>query len=266
MPDFIQDIPARDLAVLCVAITVGATWAGILFVKPFLRLLVGGEANVNEVIGYATSVFSLFYGLLVGLLAVAAYQNAERIEQAAFVEASQISIFYGELQSYPEPIRGDMRAMLRDYVLFTIHADWPRHREGAVAQGGIHRAAALRQRLAAFEPRTVREQIIHRETMSTFQDFVAARQGRVAGVLTRIPGVLWYAVAAGAVINILLLIMLKIRPLPHLVLGGITSFFLGVMLFVIIALDDPMRGSFALQPEALDMVWHNTMRFDEPAY
>lgn len=266
MPEFIQDLPLRDLALLCVALTVGATWVGILFVKPFLRLLVGGEANVNEVIGYATSVFSLFYGLLVGLLAVAAYQNAERIEQAVYAEASRINIFYGELQSYPEPLRGDLRALLRDYVLFTIHADWPRHRRGEVSQGGAHRVGALRQRLAEFEPQSVGQEIVHRETMGTFQAFVTARQDRLAGVLTRIPGVLWYAVGAGAIINILLLIMLKIRPLPHLVLGGITSFFLGVMLFVIIALDDPMRGSVSILPTALEAVWQNTMRFDEPAF
>lgn len=266
MPDFIHDMPAQDLAILCVVVTVGATWVGILILKPFLRLLIGGEANVNEVIGYATSVFSLFYGLLVGLLAVAAYQNVERTEQAAFLEASRLSRLYGEVQTYPEPLRGQMREMLRDYVLFTIHVDWPRHRLGETDLGGVHRAGAIRTRLAAFEPETVAQEIVHRETMRTFHEFVDARQRRLAAVLTRIPGVLWYAVGAGAAINIVLLIMLKIRPLPHLVLGGIASFFLGVMLFVILALDDPMRGPFGVRPDALEVVWRSQMRFDEPAF
>lgn len=266
MPEFVHQIPVRDLALLCALGAVGATWVGILFLKPFLRLLVGGHADVNQVIGYATSVFSLFYGLLIGLLAVAAYQNAERIEQAAFLEAARVGTLYGALHNYPEPLRGALREMVRDYVLHAIYEDWPRHRAGAVSQGGAHRTAAIQKRLAGFEPATVAQEIVHRETMRTFQEFLDARQRRLAGVLTRIPGVLWYAVAAGAVINILLLIMLKIRPLPHLVLGGITSFFLGVMLFVIIALDDPMRGAFGLQPDALEIVWRDQMRFDEPVF
>lgn len=265
MLDFVYDLPPETLAFYCVALTVGATWLGILFVKPFLRLLVGGEADVNQTIGYATSVFGLFYGLLVGLLAVAAYQNAEGVERSAFREATTIATLYSDLRSYPEPIRAQMREMLRDYVLYTIYEDWPAHREGAMKVGGANRADAMRERLATFDPQTLSQEIVHRQVVGTFHDFSVARQERLAGVITRIPRVLWYAVGAGAIINIVLLIMLKMRPIPHLVLGGLTSFFLGVMLFVIVALDDPFRGEAGLDPEALQLLWENRMVFDEPA-
>jgi hypothetical protein len=264
MPDFMHNLPVRELAWLCVAATVGATWVGILFVKPFLRLLVGGEPNVNGVIGYVTSVFSLFYGLLVGLLAVAAYQNVERVERSAFREAAGVSTLYAGVSSYPEPFRSEAREMLRDYVLYTIHKDWPAHRRGEIMAGGTNRVSAMRQRLADFEPQSISEEIVHREVFSAFQDFTIARQERLAGVLTRIPNVLWYAVGAGAAVNIILLIMLKVRVLPHLVLGGLASFFLGVMLFVVLALDDPLRGDDGLRPEALELLWNGRMVFDEP--
>ena len=136
MPDFIHDLPADRLALYCILLTVGATWFGVLFLKPILRLLVGREANVNETIGIATSVFGLFYGLLVGLLAVAAYQNGEEVEKAAFREAARISTLYANLESYPEPTRSLVREMLRDYVLFTIHKDWPAHRAGLSRSAG----------------------------------------------------------------------------------------------------------------------------------
>ena len=266
MPHFVQNLPLWDLAFYCVVATVGATWVGILLVKPFLRLLVGGEANVNDTIGHATSVFGLFYGLLVGLLAVAAYQNADRVERAAFREAAAAATVYGDLNAYPEPFRSEVQAMLRDYALYAIHKEWPAHREGEILIGGAHRADALRQRIADFEPRTVSQQILHREVVSAFHDFTVARQERLAGVLTRLPDVLWAAVATGSAVNIVFLVMLKIRPLPHLVLGGLASFFLGVMLFVIIALDDPMRGETGLKPDAMRLLWESRMAFDEPTY
>lgn len=264
MPDFVYDLPTRQLALYCALLAVGATWFGILFVKPFLRLLVGGEPNVNQTISYATSVFSLFYGLLVGLLAVAAYQNSKKVEEAAFREAASLATIYSDMNSYPEPLRSDLKEMMRDYLLYTVHKDWPAHKAGAVLTGGSNRVDAMRQLIAQFTPETVAQDIVHRAVVVEFHDFADARQQRIAGVITRIPDVLWYALLTGAVINIVLLVMLKLRPFPHLLLGGLTSFFLGVILFVIIALDDPLRGEAGLPPEAMLVLWDRLMVWDEP--
>ena len=58
--------------------------------------------------------------------------------------------------------------------------------------------------------------------------------------------------------------MLRMRPLQQFFLGTITAFFLGVILFVIVALDDPLRGESGLDPEPLQVLWDRTMVWDEP--
>jgi hypothetical protein len=264
MPEFIQLLSLYDLAVLSALVAVGITWFGIIFIKPFLRLLVGGEANVNEQIGLTTGVFSLFYGLLLSLLTVAAYQNSERIQRHAYDEAAGLGRLYSVMTAYPEPLRGEMQALMRDYTLYTIHKDWPAHGAGRALVGGDHRVDTMRQLLARFEPETAGQEILHTQVIEGFTDFATARQNRLSGVLTRIPDVLWYAVGVGALVNILLIVMLKIRVVPHLVLSGIASFFLGVMLFVVIALDDPFRGSLSVRPTAFETLWETRMVFDEP--
>ena len=50
----------------------------------------------------------------------------------------------------------------------------------------------------------------------------------------------------------------------YLVLGSITAFFLAVILFVIVALDDPLRGASGLTPGPLQLLWDRTMVWDEP--
>ena len=62
---------------------------------------------LGRLIGYGTSAFSLFYGLLLGLLTVAAYQNNERVKEAILSEATAISAFYTDMSMYPEPTRSD---------------------------------------------------------------------------------------------------------------------------------------------------------------
>jgi hypothetical protein len=205
MPEFVYDIPTNVLAAYFAIVAVGSIIFGLLFVKPLLRLLMGSGPDLNESINYGTSAFSLFYGLLLGLLTVAAYQNSERVKEAILSEATAISAFYSDMSTYPEPLRSDLKAMLRDYVLFTIHKEWAAHRKGEFLDGGINRANAVRQRLAAFEPVTESQKIIHAEVVSNFQNFNKARQQRLIGVITGIPNVLWYAVLVGAAINILLL-------------------------------------------------------------
>ena len=91
-----------------------------------------------------------------------------------------------------------------------------------------------------------------------------ARQQRLTGVITQIPNVLWYAVLVGAAINMLLLVMLRMPPMRQFVLGTITAFFLGVILFVIVALDDPLRGESGLDPGPLQVLWERQMIWDEP--
>jgi hypothetical protein len=264
MPDFVYDIPLNELAVYFTIVAVGSIIFGLLIVKPVLRILMGSGPNLNTSIGYGTSAFSLFYGLLLGLLTVAAYQNSERVREAILGEATAISSFYSDMGLYPEPIRSELKAMLRDYVLFTIHREWAAHRKGQILDGGINRANALRQQLAVFEPVTESQKIIHAEVINNFQNFNRARQQRLMGVTTAIPNVLWYAVLVGAAINILLLVALRMPLRQQFVLGTITAVFLGVILFVIVALDRPLRSISGLDPSPIKILWDRQMVWDEP--
>jgi hypothetical protein len=263
VPNFVYDIPAGELATLFSIVAIGAVLIGILIVKPILRLLFGTGPEFNENLNFGAAGFNLFYGLLLGLLTVAAYQNNERVRQAIQAEATAIGSLYAGMRSYPEPVQSDVQALLRDYTLFTIEADWEAHRQGEILDGGDHRAEAIRQRLAGFEPETEGQAVLHAAMIASYQDFSEARQGRLAGVITEIPDVLWYAVLVGAVVSVLLFSMLKMRIHQQFLLGAITSFFLGVILFVIVSLDDPLRGAQGVKPEPLILLWDRQMVWDE---
>jgi hypothetical protein len=264
MFDFIYDIPRETLAVYFSSAAAAIMFLGLIFLKPFLRLLVGGDATTNETIGLATNGFSLFYGLLLGLLTVAAYENRERIQLSILNEASAIGSIYGTVAAYPEPFRSDLKEFLRDYVQFTIHRDWPAHKDNRVAQGGNNRVQAFGLWLARFEPATKSQEIMHQAAVTAFEELKSARQMRLNGVTTRIPPVLWYAVLVGAAVSILLLLMIRARPVMHFVLGTISAFFLGVILFVIVSLDAPLQGDEGLSAEPYQRLWDQQMAWDEP--
>ena len=72
---WLYDIPPFRLSLLFVATFVGFYWIGSIIVRPILRQFVKYNAGANDIIGYVLSCFGVFYGLLLGLIAVTAYQN-----------------------------------------------------------------------------------------------------------------------------------------------------------------------------------------------
>ncbi|WP_371037774.1 MULTISPECIES: hypothetical protein [unclassified Rhodosalinus] len=263
MPEFLYYLPSTELALLFTAVAVAAVALGLLVTKPLMRIVFGTGPDFNQNLAFGASGFNLFYGLLLGLLTVSAYQNSEKVRLAIQSEALAIGGLYADMETYPEPTRSDMREMLRDYTLYTIHRDWPAHRQGAFLDGGANRADAMRQRLARFEPEGAGQTIVHEGVMQGFREFDAARERRLAGVITEIPDILWYAVLVGAAVNVLLLCLLKMRLHTQFMVGTITSFFLGVILFVIVMLDDPLRGEAGLEPTPFALLWERRMQWDE---
>lgn len=78
-----------------------------------------------------------------------------------------------------------------------------------------------------------------------------------------IPGVLWYVVAIGAFINLLLIWLLDARFVLHLIIGGIISFFLGVIIFLVLAMDRPLQGSVRVSDQPYRTMYDNVMMWDE---
>ena len=64
-----------------------------------------------------------------------------------------------------------------------------------------------------------------------------------------IPPVLWYVVVIGAFLTIAFLGCLRMDLMPQIMLGGITAFFLGIMIFLIYAMDHPLQGAISVPPE-----------------
>ena len=115
------------------------------------RSWVHTERRANDMIGFALSSFSVLYGLLLGLLAVASYQNFSSVGDLVTKEASSVAALYRDLGGYPQPIRGQLRDKLREYTRDVIEESWPLQGHGIVATGGSDRITIFVNQLLTFE-------------------------------------------------------------------------------------------------------------------
>jgi hypothetical protein len=72
---WIYDIPLAQFAVLMAGVFVLFSWLGCFLLRPILRRFVPARSETNAIVGHVLSCHGVFYGLLLGLLALAAYQN-----------------------------------------------------------------------------------------------------------------------------------------------------------------------------------------------
>jgi hypothetical protein len=106
------------------------------------------------VVSYYLGAFGVFYGLTLGLIAVASWQNSAALDRLVAEEAAALRVLDRSAGWYPPPERGVLRGRLLEYVGFVIDEEWPAQRRGAVLEAAQARLTALEGPLVAFEPAT----------------------------------------------------------------------------------------------------------------
>ena len=260
MADWIYSLPIETLAIWVAVIFVGYCWIGGLLMRPLLRPFVRARHSGNDIIGHVLSSFGVFYGLLLGLIAVAAYQNFSRVEANVVKEVSSLETLYEDVSTFPEPHGQNLRWLLRDYCRYVIKYGWPEYRKGRIPEGGSIRIKAFQERMLAFEPSTKTEELIFAETLRQFNEFLVHQRVREQSVNTGIPAIMWYVVIVGAILNIGLLWLFDMRFMTLLFLGGVLSFFLGAMILLIAVMDNPFRGAVSISPEPFEQLYWSKMR------
>ncbi len=263
--EWLNSLKAWQLASTICGSLIVVTLIGIIVVHPLMRRMIHGRSTANDVVVYIAGSFGLIYAVLLGLLTVATFQTTKDLENDVEREASSVGTMYRTADGYPEPWRSEVRDYLRDYTRYVIDKDWPAHQRGLVLMGGEHRLQVIRGLLLSYEPATHGQEALQREMLASLGTCTAAREERLATVDAGIPSVLWYVVLGGALITLAFLWMLQIELLPQILFGTITALFLGMMIFLIFAMDHPLQGAVSVGPDAFQSTLDMVMKWDEPS-
>ena len=257
---WIYDYPTWAIGVLFVGVLVAFTWIGIFFMRATVHSWFHRENRANEMVSLALSSYFTLFGLLLGLLAVATYQNYSTVGDIVDKEASSMSALWKEFGAYPQPIRGQLQDALSEYARYTIEEGWEQQRKGIVPEGEPKRSGLISKILLSFEPTKESEKIIHASTLQESIKRIELSRSRVSNVTLGLPPVLWWVVAFCALLNIVLIWLQDMEIHLHLVLGGILSAALAAVIFLIAELDHPFRGVVAVGPDSIATVYRTIMK------
>jgi hypothetical protein len=257
---WIYDYPSWVIMALFVAVFLGVTWVGIFVTRATVHSWIHTEARANEMVNSALSSFFVLFGLLLGLLAVATYQNFANVGDSVDKEASSIGALYRDFAAYPHLIRNRLRDGLREYARVTVEDDWPLQQHGVVPTGGSERLTALAEILLVFEPGKSSEEVVHAEALHEFNRLHELHRQRLANVSLGLPSALWWVVAWSALLNIVLIWLQDMEVHVHLILGGVLASVLALVIFLIAALDNPFRGEVSIGPDSIALVYDTLVK------
>ena len=257
---WIYDHPTWQMTLLFMAAFTALSIAGLYGFRWLAHAWLHHDDHANDMVGLAMSSFAVLYGLLLGLLAVAAYTSYSTAGDQVTQEAASLATLYRDISGMPQPVRGNLQEMLRHFTRETIDVSWPLQQRGVVPTTASAIMAQFNDQLQAFKPADLGQQTVHAEAIAQTNALIELRDQRLANVNAGIPNILWWVVLLGAFVNTLLLWMLKMPMRVHVILTGLLSAFTGLVIFLVAAMDFPFRGEVSIGAEAFEQVYATVMQ------
>lgn len=230
------------------------------FVLPRMRIHVAD----SEYTGAMLQSIMVFYGLAVALIAVNVSQTYSDVSKAVSAETTGLAALYRDVSGYPEPLRGQLQMELREYTDQIIHGAWPLMAHGKVPSAGVEYMNRFQARLIACEPATEGQKLLHGETLRAYNQMLLARRLRLDAMNTSLPAVMWAVIIAGALIGLSASLFFQVEDARlQRIQGLLLATFIGLVIFMIFAMDRPFRGDLGLGPGPYQLVYDQLMK-DNP--
>ncbi len=257
---WIYDLPNWVLGLLIIAVMVGGSLAGLFVTRPIVKRLLGSSSTHNDVVSYFFAGIGVFYGLALGLIAVATWENYTEIDGVVGTEAAAVASLYRDLDGYPQPMRGRLEGLMRDYTRLVIDKEWPAHKQGLALEDGDALLDHIEDEIMNYDPTREREKILQGEVLRSLDTVQEQRRLRLQAVPTGLPAALWAVVLIGAILNIGLTYLFWVENVRlHALLVVIMAIFIGLLIYLTAAMDNPFRGEFSIGPDAFQTVLDNVM-------
>ncbi len=260
MFSWMYDYPAWEMGVLFAVGSVVGSLGGMFLVRPLFHRWIHGQDRTNEMVSLNIASFSVFYGILLGLVSVGVYADYSSTSDIVEREASTLAALYSDTGAMPEPHRSRLLTDLREYAKMTIDKDWPAQAKGLVPSSGTDRLSRYQADLADVHPTVKADEIAYAEAFGQVEKLVELRANRLARVTAGTPNMLWWVLWIGAFLTIAIIWMLNMELHVHGILTAVLSMFLGIVIFLIAEMDKPFRGEGLVGPEAYVLVYDSLMK------
>lgn len=255
MPIWLYQTRPLYAAIVIMIVIETISLLGLFLARHFLVRRFHASEGINDAISGTVQAIGVFYGITVGLIAVAVWNTYSQAGELVSREAASIGAIYRDVGGYPSPLREELRSHVREYTVFVIDKAWPAQKSGQIPEGGGEILDDLQSALFSFEPSTQGQVALHTETLRAYNHLLEYRRLRVDAVESGLSDVMWAVIWVGAVISIGVAYFFRIDdPKLHALLVSLMAGFLAIVIFMIVINDKPFYGSVSVSAAPYKLV------------
>ncbi|HWK89862.1 MAG TPA: hypothetical protein VNP72_07695 [Longimicrobium sp.] len=246
-PIWLYEIPLWVLGTLVIGTTLLYTIGGLFLARRWVEATPSG----NESAGAMLSIAGVAYAVLLAMIAVEAWNGVAAVEASIQAEANALSGIYRNVEPYRAAERDHIRGVVRDYIDFVIRDEWPALRRGSRSPRTELAGQQLNNELTTFDALSDAEQMVQPLVLEQAAAFTEARQLRLLLGTRGLSAVTWVVVVLGGMITMGFAFFFRTDAFgTHVVMSCFAGAMLGILIFLIVAMDHPLWGDFSVRPDA----------------
>jgi hypothetical protein len=213
MIEFLSHFSPFSAAILFVVVFVTFSLACLYLAKRFCKPLL-----FNEVTDYGqifASAIGVLFALILTFVAVATWQNYDKVDDDVQKEANSLHNVYRNLDAYPEPFRSELQERIRQYVQYVIQDEWPKLSQARQDETAHKHITHINAEILAFYPRDNREMVLHQETLKIVSEYRGLRHDRIIGGRPNLTPSMWITLVGGTLLYLIFLCFFDIPCFKH---------------------------------------------------
>jgi len=261
---WLYNLSSLALCLIVVVSFVTICLSGLFVSRGWVKRLHKTDHSHNDIVGFYLAAITVFDAITLGLVAVGTWQTYTDAQLRVDHEAAALGSLYRDTRAYPDPLRAKLQEDLRLYYQEVVVTGWPEQRRGILPNVDSAALDQFQDDFLQFEPTTEGQKINAAETYRAFNDLVESRRTRLNSVTAELPSPVWVMVVAGAILSIAATWFFHTPSFNmHLWLSLVYSILIGLLIYLIVALDNPYRGRISVGPDPLVRVYEQTMTPDQ---
>ena len=252
---YLTDLPLVVSLVLVELLTVALAVGFLIITRVYIRKLFSISDETDDTVQFYAGAIAAFYGIALAFITVANWENYTRAVSIVSAEAASVGALYRDVNGYPEPLRSELKADLKEYLEFVVNQAWPAQKQGLILQGSVEILNKFQDSLLQFEPATEGQKVIHGEAFSQYNNFLTFRRQRIDFVDATLPTILWIIILGGAVITIFVTYFFYVPNVRlHIMLIICYSMLIAVVIYFTALMENPLKGPVAISPSSYQTI------------
>ncbi|MDO8908184.1 MAG: DUF4239 domain-containing protein [Pseudohongiella sp.] len=257
---WIYSLPLWLLAAGTLAVTLTLGLWGVALVR-YKGWMLNPEDTATATFTHA--FIGVLYAVALGLMVVGVQGGYAHVETLVMTEANLAGDLYRDLEGFNDPARTELQSLTRQYIDSVVEVEWDLVSSGQRSEETWYIIDELLRKIVTYQPSTAVELVVFAEVLDGVNDMLDQRRERLHLGNIGVGSVTWSVVLMGAFITIGMAWFYNTPSAKaHYWLVAMMSSMFGLMIFLIIAMDYPLRGDYSVQPDVFREVQENLDRWD----